>query len=258
MTINEWLKNSIQQEMFPNIYAFIVEKKIRSRYSAFKDRSLSLRLNTRRKESISKSLLSYHEREAERKKIIEEKGRAALFIVALSITIGLATLGLLKDLQNNWLSIVAFCFFSIGLLYLLIAGITALRVVNIGEFHQITISDELEERKDVITESRASKQVMILKLYRYLKLNQHINNIKANFAYATFIGIRNGIVLIAMFFFLILIGRPIVRHHENKQNFLDARFNIPLKDTIVQFPKTTKYILKNDSKKIKDTTSISH
>ena len=93
----------------------------------------------------------------------------------------------------------------LGILYLLFSGYTSIKAINIREFYDETLDDIISENDGKLTIKNSSTNEKMLLYYKNIKLNQLINNIKSNYVYATFIGIRNGIILISIFFMLIWI-----------------------------------------------------
>ena len=197
------IKEFVKQEVFANIYAFVAERKIKGKYE---DDGKTLVISEKSVKNIRATLDAYEEKEVERKRSIEEKAKSSLFVVALSVTISMTILGLLKDFHLAGITIAAVVLFLVALLYLILASITAIKAINIGEFHSLSLSHFIEREDGSLKRTRISDAEKAVDLYKYLKLNQRTNNIKANYVYATFIGIRNGIVLLALFFFILLVS----------------------------------------------------
>ena len=88
----------------------------------------------------------------------------------------------------------------------MLSGITSIAALNIREFYDLYLNEIIDKSGDSYNAKAQDDVEIINKLYKYINLNQMITNISANYIYATFIGIRNGIMLIGAFF-IIIVGK---------------------------------------------------
>ena len=165
--------------------------------------SRSKKLNT------SSSLLKeFSKDELDRKKIIEEKARALLFIISATIAITTGSLAYISQLQlSNVIIEVAVASLLIGFLYLIFAIINTIKSLHVYEYYYILPADYFEEQDSTIKLSLENEVRIVNKLYKNLKLNSLINLRRGNHLSASFTNIRNGVISIAFFFMLVLFSK---------------------------------------------------
>lgn len=145
-----------------------------------------------------------HEREIERKKTIEEKAKACLLAITLSITLilGMVTLIFKNPIEIDKSNILRnsgfILIFSCGVLYFLYAGYAASRSIRIDEFSDISLEDEIK-----IKEEKASRQE---ELIQCIELNRLVTRKRSNYLDSSYIGIRNGIICLSLCFVILILN----------------------------------------------------
>ena len=197
------IKNFWQQNICPHIYAFSAEEVLKNKKNELKiDFEID---NNQNVDELIEELEVYHQKEVERKKTIEDKAKSSLFVIALSVTLILGSLNFIKDIKTGTNFTLILLLLFLGLIYLVLSGVSSIKALNISEFHDIYIGDLINEKEDEKNIKIIDKKDRAEQLYKNIKLNQLKTNIKSNYVYATFVGIRNGIILISLFF-IIFVG----------------------------------------------------
>jgi len=195
------------QDIVPNFYAFQAEKILRAKIKEVLEKDLEIRKEGELDENaLIDEIKIYHEDERNRKQIIDDKAKASLFIIALSITIILGSLSFIKDPGSRLITTLpVLLLLIIGILYLLLSGVTAIKAFNIREYYSIYLRDRIKEDNGQLAVAKIDNDDLICRHYKNIKLNELTNNIRNNYVYATFAGIRNGIILISIFF-IVAVG----------------------------------------------------
>ena len=200
------IKDFIFQNLIPNIYVFILYKKLRKKIQDLnqKDQLFEIKSKKDLDESIN-ILKSIYEREFNRKKTVEDKAKSSLFIVSLTISFTLGSLGFLNSIgliSEGYILILLI----IGLIYLMLSGINCINVLGITEYYDVHPNNQIIETESQLIFNNFKKEEIANYLYKINKLNELIVQIKTNFAYSTFIGIRNGMVFLTIFFITIILN----------------------------------------------------
>ena len=235
-------KEFFLQGMVPNFYAFWAERKLTDTLNKLKERNFDIQLNGGQdNKELIKDLNKFHLKEIERKGKIEDKAKASLFIIALSITLILGSLKFINDIgdritSNFWALLILIA----GVIYLLLSGITSIKAINIREFYDVYLNDTFEESNCELNIKKIDDKQKIELYYKNIKLNQLITNIRGNYVYATFVGIRNGITLISLFF-IMMVGSM----------YLDnlVQYNEKIKNKALEKPVINSKIKQNKSSK---------
>lgn len=198
------IQNFLEQNLIPNLYAFWAEKILRNKIKKLKEKEFNIKIGKNQDlDEFVKELTEHHHKEIERKKVIEDKAKASLFIIALSITLILGSLGFIKG-RGVTLEPYILLILTTGVIYLLLSGITSIRALNIREFYDIYLENRIEENRGNLNIMSLDNQDRIARFYKIINLNQLMTMIRSNYVYATFIGIRNGIILLSLFFILVV------------------------------------------------------
>ncbi len=214
------IKDLLDQEIFPNV--FLTERILKESIEKIEKIEFNIELSKykevyelkKEEDELIKELKEYHQKEIDRKKVIEEKAKASLFVITLSITLLLGSLNLFNDGKNEVIVKfpILFILFILGLIYLIFSGFASVHALNIGKIYDISVDDRIKkiEGKHII--KNFNKRDWINQLYKNIVLNQKRTNIRSNYVYAAFIGIRNGIILISIFFIIVYIGPYLWQH----------------------------------------------
>lgn len=186
----------IIEQTFPIFIVWLANKKIQETIDKLKEQDYRLE-----KSNISEYLeqtILFNEREKKRKEIIEDKAKSSLLAITISITI------ILNVFKSDFGIYSKYCIImiTVGILYFVFGAIASLNALNIKEFYDIYIDEILRKENDKIIPISLSQNEKIRRLYKYIKLNQEITRMRANYVYAAFICIRNGIIMLTIFFML--------------------------------------------------------
>ena len=198
----ERLKEFLRQQIFPGFSALIANRKVdkilleQQEYNTVMPEEVTDRARFRADiENLIKSQL-------ERKSKLEDKAKSLLFIITLAITTATFSLNFLKDTSEKIvlpvLAIMSIC-------YLVFAGVRIISAINIRAFYvkeQICVEkleDDAQFKGRIIAVENEDNEYL-----RYLAHNKVLNDLIctkiANLTYASFILVRNGIILFACFF----------------------------------------------------------
>jgi hypothetical protein len=195
-------------ELFPIFSAYRAEKTIKKIIIKFEEKpeieyfDPLLPIDTVKK---------HHEKELDRKKVIEDKAKANVVGVTIAITLinPLVTFinaqlnpQLGKNVLNSiWggLFIVTVLF---GLASLLMGGWAAFRALRIRGLHDIYLNDEIE-----INSAPDRQKLRNAKYRKCWELNQRYSNIASNFVDVSYTSIRNGVlaIFVAMIEILLMV-----------------------------------------------------
>lgn len=193
---------SLVEPIIPHIYAFLIEKGLETKIQNLNEKKAKIKILDHEVDEFLEIVKKYHEKEYERKDIIEDKAKSSLFIVTLSITLILGSLNFVNSDKIIFPKFILI-FLIIGVVYIIFSGITAIKALHMKPYNDIVI-DSIIVGKDYnkLTAVKMSKKTELSELYECIKLNQLLTTIKANYVEVTFLGIRNGLILVATFFIL--------------------------------------------------------
>lgn len=196
----------IFQNLIPNIYVFILYHKLNGRVKDLKEKDQLFKIESRKNLDESINILkSIYDREVNRKKTIEDKAKSSLFIVSLTISFTLGSLGFLNSM-GLLSEVYILVLLIIGLVYLMLSGINCINVLSITEYYYIHPNNQIIESESKLIFNNFKKEEIANYLYKINKLNELIIQIKTNFAYSTLVGIRNGMVFLTIFFITIILN----------------------------------------------------
>lgn len=139
----------------------------------------------------------------ERKKTLEEKARALLLIITASITLTVTVLTYIYNLKE--IPYISLFILIGGYLFLIISIVDVIATLNTTEYYYITKEDYFKPKEGsanlVFFDFEQGNEYIEI-LYRNLALNAKKNLVKQNRIYAAFENLRNGIILICIFFIL--------------------------------------------------------
>jgi chromosome segregation ATPase len=196
------LKDFLLDQIATYVHACRAEKKLNSKIQEFKDKEFSVENDNRDVTlELINELKNFYQKEQDRKTTIETKAAASLFIIGLSVTLILGSLEFIRNFESGVVfKFIVFLILIVGVVYLLFSGVAALKALIIRELYDEDINDRIKEDKSKLNIEALGDKNRLVQFYRNIKLNQLVTNIRSNYVYATFIGIRNGIMLISIFF----------------------------------------------------------
>ena len=193
-------------------------KKLSNKEKLLNDKEFKINFEGNKKEFLS-YLYEYHNKEINRKNVIENKGKSVLFIVTLVITLSLGSLGFIysKDfIINSFFIFILILILIMGIIYFIIAAISLIKVVRTGPFNNLYLSELfnipeitlefLNQSLDEILVNSVEMSIdnQINCLVKYIHINELIILEKNNRLDYAFKLILRGIICIG-FFVLLLI-----------------------------------------------------
>jgi cytochrome c biogenesis protein CcdA len=201
--------NFFKQNIIPHINAFCTEALLVKKENEILQNEYNVNLEDKEDKVILDDIKDFYNKEIERKQRIESKAKAVLFIISLTISFALGSLNFIFDnklTNNSWILL----FLIIGIVYLILSAITCIKSLNIKGFYGWYLRDRFKETDShVIEVTEYTNKDLIIYYYQIIKANQFKLNIKTNYIYSTYIGLRNGIIMISLFFIFILLGKLI-------------------------------------------------
>lgn len=184
----------------------------------------------------------------DRKKIIEDKAKSLMSIIAVSITAITFSLGYLNSLVVNKIQISAVIILIISVIYFAMGAIRALQTLNIRKFYIVQTEIQISSNKFTLIKKQESKTTLI-DLIKKKQLNDLINIRLSNYAFASFNLIRNGIILFVVFFILTIGVNLIDKNHKTDNSYhINKTVQLKIDDlTTVNIPYSFDfiYVLKN-------------
>lgn len=139
----------------------------------------------------------------DRRNRIVDKARSALFIIGITVAIMIGSLNLAKA-DDVGIRLGEMIMLAVSVAYLMLSTLTVTAAVNVsrhyGRYLEGIVSANGGELK-VIKKSTAEQAQ---EMYRLAKLNEDTMIVIANHVFASYVGIRNGIVLIVTFFAMVM------------------------------------------------------
>lgn len=224
--------NFLKQQIFPGIYASIVNKEITKKYDLEDDYNVNTSTVSSDINEYIKLVKNDLENQLIRKRRIEDKAKALLFIIAVAIAAITFSLNYIKTSFDSEYQIIAISILFIGIINLIFGAIRSLQSLNIGEYniYQIEIDNKNPE---YILKTKPTDDELLKILIKNKQLNDLINIRLSNYIYASFILIRNGIIMFVLFFIL-TIGLSYYSHKVNIEENILHRENtiVELRDIV--------------------------
>ncbi len=200
------IKDFIIQNLIPNIYVIVLNNKLRKMIKELNQKDQLFEIKSKKNlDELINVLKSIYDRELNRKKIVEDKAKSSLFIISLTISFTLGSLGFLNSI-GLISEVYILILLIIGLIYLILSGINCISVLGIAGYYDIHPNNQIIESENQLILNNFKKEEIANHLYTINKLNKLLVQIKTNFAYSTFIGIRNGMIFLTIFFITIILN----------------------------------------------------
>lgn len=202
--------NKIKDFFLEHIIAFL--------YACYAERKLNHKLKELEKKEFNpekwkvedldrfiKELRGDIQKAREHKKVIEDKATASLFIISLSITIILGSLDFIEKNDSGAILKNSIVLLLIaGVIYLLMAGVASIQALITRKFYDESLEDLIKEEGNNLKVADLDNMKRLGMYYKNVKLNQLVTIIRSNFVYASFIDIRNGIILFSIIFVMVV------------------------------------------------------
>jgi hypothetical protein len=208
--------------LFPSLKALKARKKIVKYIENIENNNELILEEKINNDEYYKFVIETLDKNSKRKETIEDKSKSTLLVIAVIITFIIGTLTTFdKFYSHDIFGIVFLIILFFGILFLLLGTIHAIQVLNIKEYYRDDIMDYLEiDGKDVKEKNKIGREGLkenLKRLFKYNRINENIILIKCNFAYASFISIRNGIVIIVLFFLLIICKNAFLNYSKDNK-----------------------------------------
>jgi len=195
----------ILEQILPGFHAVRSNKKVTETYNKRQNFEVDLTAITGDKKEYIDQVKADLKEQHDRKKIIEDKAKSLLFIIAVSITAITFSLTYLNSITFNIYQIVALLFLGISILYFVQGVIKALQTLNIRQFHVIQADVEITEQNFKLS-AKQSDDDFLNDLIKSKQQNDLINIRLSNYTFASFNLIRNGIIFFVVFFATTICG----------------------------------------------------
>ncbi len=188
--------------LIPHIYGFLTENMLEAQIQDLFPKKAKIKIDDSEVDEFFEIVKNHHEKEFERKGVIEDKAKSSLFIVTLSVTLILGSLNFI-NVDKIMFPKFLLVFLIIGVIYIIFSGITAIKALHMKPYNDIVINSLIiGEDYDNLTAVKMPKKTELSETYECIRLNQLLTIIKSNYVEVTFLGIRNGLILVATFFIL--------------------------------------------------------
>lgn len=247
------IKNFILQSIFPGFYAVIVNHRIEEKLKKQSNFSVdTTAIASGQEKNYIEQIRSELKDQRERKKTIEDKAKSLLFIITVSISAITFSLTYIKNIEKSTPQTIALIILGISILYLISGAIRAIQTINIKKYYFIQSKfniDTINNSFKIIAnepDSDLLKTMIVAK-----NINDSINTQLSNYAYASFILIRNGILLFACFFITTVFSNSLYEKGKTEDTYLfNKEIQLKINDSIdVTIPYT--FELKYDLQKLK-------
>jgi hypothetical protein len=160
-----------------------------------------LELDGANQQELLEKLREDHQAETDRRNRIVDKAKAALFIIGVTIPLMISVLTATKTTGFSGAEVVLL---GLGVLSLILSAVCATSAVNIRAHHGLHLDDMVRVEGTRIFMHTESSRDLIERLYHCGKLNQKGILTISNLVDAAFVGIRNGLLLLSLAFFIAL------------------------------------------------------
>ena len=199
----------LQNQLIPHVVVFYFNLKLRREIRSLEQQRFSLETP---EEEISDDLIvdfkTDYDKELDRRNRIVDRGRSGLFIIGVTIAVMMASLNFIR---NESLTLVECTLLALAIVSLVLSAIGVTAAVNVRKGYGLFLDDLIQANKGKIAIVKRSKRKSVEQLYHLGKLNQKATAIIANYVDASYVGIRNSIILIAAFFGAVLF-RLFLKH----------------------------------------------
>jgi len=242
------IKYFILEQIFPGFHAGRSNKKVTDTYNKQQNFDVDLTAITGDKKEYIDQVKADLKDQHDRKKIIEDKAKSLLFIIAVSITAITFSLTYLNSITFNIYQIVALLFLGISILYFVQGVIKALQTLNIRQFHVIQAEIEITEQNFKLSAKQLDDD-FLKDLIKSKQQNDLINIRLSNYTFASFNLIRNGIIFFVVFFATTICGNYFSQKDKTKDTYsIRKEIKTTINDTTtltIPYTFELKYDIKN-------------
>jgi hypothetical protein len=225
-----WGDNFFSQNIAPGRYTTWVEKKhLLPNYKKIKESEI-FEFPKRNKDQIIEQVKNDLIEQGERKKGLEDKIKAILFTISVSITAITFSLTYEKTSFSSFLDITSLIILGLSIFYFVSSAILSVKTLIPIDFYnnQSDILFDKEEKKITITIPKPDEELK--QLLKHKLLNDNINLRIANATYSVLKLLRNGMVLFAVYF-LIALYQKVFSQPIQKTKVYNGKIYLKLNDS---------------------------
>jgi len=198
--------SSLLDQIIPGILAGRSNKKIDILYEKAKLKEVLPLSNSTEAKNALKQLKEDIEKQRDRKKGIEDKAKTIFTAISISVTAITFILNYNSLNVKTILSFVSLGFLLTSIICFIMASIRAMQTINIKAFHVFQV--EMEELDSgILLKAIGNEEKQIINLAKVKFLNDIIILKISNYAWASFVLLRNGIILFASYFTIALFQK---------------------------------------------------
>jgi hypothetical protein len=196
--------SNLLQNLIPFLVSIRAEKIIGKSIASIESSSYNLAtLSKGQRLSAIGKVDTFLAKERERKKTIEDKVKAILFIMTLASFLMINSIKFLTD-PNLEISFFSKILISLSLIYFVFSGVASIKALNLKGFHDLYLFSYFTEDSTEIEFKEIPKIDYIGKMYKNVRLNYYNTMIRANYTFSSFVDIRNGFVLLLLFYMSVI------------------------------------------------------
>jgi len=242
------IKDFILEQVVPGFHAKRANKTVSESYDKRAKFEVDITAVTGKETEYIEQLKADLKEQHDRKKIIEDKAKSLLFIIAVSITAITFSLTYLNSISINLPQIIALIFLGISILYFVQGVIKAIQTLNIKPFHVIQAEVEITEQNFKLS-AKQSDDDFLKNLIKSKQQNDLINIRLSNYTFASFNLIRNGIICFVVFFATTICGNYFSEKDKTNDTYsIRKEIKTTVNDTttlIIPYNFELKYDIKN-------------
>lgn len=243
------VRDFILEQIIPGFHAKRANKTVSKFYDDRANFEVDISaIPTEKETEYIEQLKSDLKEQHDRKKMIEDKAKSLLFIIAVSITAITFSLTYLNSISINLSQIIALVFLGISIVYLVQGVIKALQTLNIRQFHVIQADVEITQTNYKLTPKKSNDE-FLKDLIKSKQQNDLINIRLSNYTFASFNLIRNGIIFFVVFFATTICGNYFSQKDKAKDTyFIRKEIKTTINDTTtltIPYTFELKYDIKN-------------
>lgn len=195
----------LDSQILPHLMAFRAEWKLTKQRKQISEATFTLDNDTKIDKRLVESLKQDHRDELERWNRVTEKARSGLFIVGVTIVIMLTSLRFFAD-HREVTNAFGVTLLVLTVVSFVLSAVTLTMAINIRERYSIFLDDLVQVQDERLTPAKMADADWVRKLYHAGRCNQKTATIISNYVAVSYIGIRNGIILLAVFFVVSLFS----------------------------------------------------
>jgi hypothetical protein len=206
--MNFFKNNFINQQVLPNIYCSFINKRIEKELSDINNAEIKDLTEGGLDESLHQ-LRQDLDNQNDRKRGLEDKIKAILFTISISITAITFSLTYEKNVFVNYFDLFSLAFIVLSILFFVLSAIISIRTLMPVGFHILQSNILFSKEQKTIELKTETKQHEIKKLLKFKLQNDNVHLRTSNSVYSALQLLRNGIIMFAAYFVFALVQKNI-------------------------------------------------